>query len=242
MWHHLCLLFPHPAPPPPAHPKIPLALLLECILNPPTSLSGPLGLSTLTSHLDITVASSLCISMPHSLSPCEPPSWVTSSLYPEPCTVPILLGVKAKVLSWVTGAGTIGSVPSCPSLPQPASATLAPPASSHLRAFAHTVPSPGGILPPQMSIHVAGSLPSSVRSTITSSEKLLLITYFPKLHPHPHYPQLYFSPEQLSPSDIPYNLLIYYTRCLGCQEFLSALFTTVSPASRIGPSTEEGVQ
>lgn len=92
-----------------------------------------------------------------------------------------------------------------------------------------------------MSIHMAGSVPSSIRSTVTFSEKLLLIIHFLKPHPHPHHTQLYFSPEQLSPSDIPCNLLIYYIRCLGCQEFLSALFTTVSPASRIGPSAGGGV-
>jgi hypothetical protein len=66
---------------------------------------------------------------------------------------------------------------------------------------------------------------------------------FPKLHPHPHPPLPYFPPEQLSPSDIPCNLLIYCVRCLRCQlhraGFLSAVFTSVSPAPRTGSSTEE---
>lgn len=68
-----------------------------------------------------------------------------------------------------------------------------------------------------LDVHMAHSFsPLSICSNVTSV-KLFLIPTFLKLHPHPHPTHLYFSPEQLSPSDIPYNLLIYYVRCLGCQ-------------------------
>lgn len=90
----------------------------------------------------------------------------------------------------------------------------------------------------QASLELAGILlplpPKSWQSSCTlqcsaqmspSLVKLpLAAPHFSKLHLHPSLSGCCFSPERLSPSDIPYNLLIYYVGCLGCQLHRAGIF------------------